>query len=163
MELKKKVLDALNKQINDEFNAAQIYLSMSAYFENIDLKGFASWMRKQVVEENEHGMKIFDYINDRQGKVSLGAINKPKSEWKTPLNAAQEALAHERRVTGLIHSLMNLAQKENDHATQVFLHWFVSEQVEEEDQATQLVEKLKLIGDSRSGLLMLDAELGKRE
>jgi len=163
MEIKKKVLDGLNKQINHEFNAMYLYLSMSAYLEALNLKGFAGWMRKQADEEQKHALKIFDYINDRNGEISLATIEKPKSEWKSPFNVAQDALAHERKVTGLIHTLSKLAEKEDDHATHVFLHWFVEEQVEEEDQANQLVEKLKLIGDSRSGLLMLDQELGKRE
>jgi ferritin len=163
MELKKNVLDALNSQITHEFDAKFLYLSMSAYFERLNLNGFAKWFRNQAKEEDSHAMKLFDYINDRNADIALKAVEEPKSGWENPLQAAQDALASERKVTGLIHSLRKLAQSEEDQATEVFLNWFVEEQVEEESQATELAEKLKTIGNDQSALLMLDQELGKRE
>ena len=162
MKIKEKIQDALCKQINAELYASYIYLSMSAYFESMNLSGFANWMRAQTREENEHAMKIYDYVFERGGDVSLSAIDKPPSEFKSPLGAFEAAYEHEKKVTGMINDLVDLASKEGDKATESMLKWFIDEQVEEEDQTLKIVETLKQIGDSSMGLIMLDRELGKR-
>lgn len=162
MKIKEKLQDALNKQINAELYASYIYLSMSAYFESMNLSGFANWMRAQTREENEHAMKIYDYVFERGGEVSLSAIDKPPSGFKNPLAAFEAAYEHEKKVTGMINDLVDLAAKEGDKATESMLKWFIDEQVEEEDQTLKIVETLKKIGDSDTGLVMLDRELGKR-
>jgi ferritin len=160
--LNKKMEKAINQQINAEMYSSYLYLSMATYFESKSLGGFSNWMRQQAKEELFHGMKMFDYVCERGGRVTLNAIDKPSAKWKSPLDAFENVLAHEQKVTGLINDLVNLAQKENDHATNIFLQWFVSEQVEEEDTAGSLVDKLKLIGKDANGLFMLDTELGQR-
>ncbi len=160
--LKEKMLKALNSQVNAEMYSSYLYLSMESYFQSNSLTGFSSWMRGQVQEELFHGMKIYDYICERGGKVVLDAIKKPDSTWKSPLVAFEHILKHEQLVTSLINDLMDLAIAEKDHATQNFLQWFVAEQVEEEASVGEIVDKLKLIKDDTSGLFMLDAELGKR-
>lgn len=163
MELKKEVQDKLNEQIVNEFHAGYLYLSMAAWFETKNLNGFSHWMKKQASEENEHAMKIFSYVNSRGGKVTLGQIDKPKSEWKSPLEAVEDALAHERKVTELINKLADLADKNNDKATRVMLNWFITEQVEEEEHSSEIVEMLKMVKDSTNGLMMLDHKLGSRK
>ncbi len=160
--LKKKMLKALNDQINAEMFSAYLYLSMDAYFQSISLKGFAAWMRVQAQEEMMHAMKFYDYVNERGGKVTLEAIAKPETNWTSPLAVFEAVLKHEEHVTGLINDLVDLAISEKDHASNNFLQWFVSEQVEEEASASEVVERLKLIKDNTSGLFMMDAELGKR-
>jgi len=138
---------ALNKQVNAELYASYLYLSMSAYFQSANLAGFANWMRIQTQEELVHVMKFYDYIGERGGKVTLGAVDGPPTEWKSPLAAFEQAYAHEQMVTGRINDLVNLAIDERDHATNGFLQWFVTEQVEEEATADGIVQKLKLIGE----------------
>ena len=160
--LKDKMLKALNGQINAEMYSSYLYLSMESYFQSVSLKGFAAWMRAQVQEELFHGMKFYDYICDRGGRVVLDAIKKPDSSWKSPLVAFSHIQKHEQHVTALINDLMELAIKEKDHATQNFLQWFVAEQVEEEASVGEIVDKLKLIKEDTSGLFLLDAELGQR-
>jgi ferritin len=160
--LKKKMLKALNDQINAEMFSSYLYLSMEAYFQSISLSGFAAWMRAQVQEELMHGMKFYGFVNERGGKVTLEAIAKPDSTWDSPLAAFLAIQKHEEHVTDLINNLVDLAISEKDHATNNFLQWFVSEQVEEEASVAEVVEKLKLIQDNPSGLFMMDAELGKR-
>jgi len=160
--LKKKILKSLNDQINAEMFSSYLYLSMEAYFQSISLKGFASWMRVQAQEEMMHGMKFYDFVNERGGKVTLEAIAKPETTWATPLAVFEAVLKHEEHVTSLINNLVDLAISEKDHASNNFLQWFVAEQVEEEASASEVVEKLKLIKDNPSGLFMVDAELGKR-
>ena len=160
--LKKKMLKALNDQINAEMYSSYLYLSMEAYFQSVSLKGFAAWMRAQAQEEMMHAMKFYDYVNERGGKVTLEAIAKPETTWTSPLAVFEAVLKHEEHVTSLINDLVDLAIAEKDHATNNFLQWFVSEQVEEEASAGEVVEKLKLIKDNTSGLFMVDAELGKR-
>jgi len=162
MMLKKKMLKALNNQINAEMYSSYLYLSMESYFQSVSLSGFASWMRGQVQEELFHAMKFYDYVNERGGKVALDTIHKPDSNWKTPLAAFEHILEHEQLVTGLINDLMDLAIAEQDHATRIFLQWFVSEQVEEEATVGEVVDKLRLIKDDSSGLFLLDAEMNKR-
>jgi ferritin len=154
--------DALNNQINHEFYASYLYLSMSAYFDDANYPGFAQWMRIQSEEEYEHAMKIFKYINDRDGKVVLKSIQQPQTDFKSPLELFSMALEHEKKVTGLINELYATAAKENDYPTQVMLQWFISEQVEEEKTALGIVDQLKMIGDSSTAMIMLDRQLGAR-
>ena len=160
--LTKKVHDALNNQINEEFYSSYLYLSMAAHFESINLKGFANWMRVQVQEENFHAMRFFDYVLSRQGKVTLNAIEAPATTWKSPLAIFEAAYAHEQKISSLINKLASIAQQENDFATGVLLQWFVSEQVEEESNVDSVVQQLKLIDKDSSGLFMLDRELATR-
>jgi ferritin len=160
--LKKKMLKALNDQINAEMFSSYLYLSMESYFQSISLTGFAAWMRAQVQEEMMHGMKFYDFVNERGGKVTLEAIAKPESTWDSPLAAFEAIQKHEEHVTSLINDLVDLAISEKDHATNNFLQWFVSEQVEEEASVGEVVEKLRLIKDNTSGLFMMDSVLGKR-
>lgn len=161
--LSKKVQDAINEQIKNELYSAYIYLAMTAYFEDQNLPGMARWMRMQSNEEVEHAMKFFDYIYDRGGRVALEVIDQPPFEWTSPLAAFEQAYAHEQKVTGLINGIYETAVKENDYPTQVMLHWFIDEQVEEERNASNIVEQLKMIGDQTGPLLMLDRQLGQRE
>jgi len=153
---------ALNAQVNAEMYSAYLYLSMSAYFQSKSLGGFASWMRVQAQEEMVHAMKLYDFINERGGRVILELIEAPPTEWDSPLATMEAVYEHEQKVTGLINELVELALEKRDHATNIFLQWFVSEQVEEEDSANDVVEKIKLMGDARGGLFMLDRELGQR-
>jgi len=158
--ISEKMEIALNKQINAELYSSYLYLSMAAYFESVDLAGCANWMRAQTQEEIFHAMKMYDFLNERGGRVKLTAIEAPPTEWESPLAVFEHAYKHEQLVTSLINDLMELAISEKDHATQIFLQWFVSEQVEEEASANEVVQKLKLAGDS--GLFMVDRELGQR-
>ena len=153
---------ALNEQIMHEFYASQYYLSMSAYFERTGYPGFANWMRLQSDEERGHALRIFDFVNDREGRVDLGRIDAPPAEFGSPLEVFRAALAHERKVTALIGDLYRLAAEEADYPTQVMLQWFVNEQVEEEKVASEIVDRLRLAGDDTSALLLLDTELGQR-
>ena len=161
--INKKVETALNKQMNQELHAAYIYLSMSAYFAETNLDGFAHWMRLQSQEEIIHAMKVFDFILDREGKVALTAVKAPPTTWKSPLAACQDALKSERINTKQINDLVELSFATKDHATRVFLQWFVDEQVEEEASASKLVEKVKLVKDDKGALFILDQELAKRQ
>lgn len=156
------VQEAINEQIKNELYSAYLYLAMSAHFEAASLPGFAHWMRLQSNEEVEHAMKLFDYLNDRGGRVELQAIEKPPKTWETATVAFKQALEHEQKVTALIHNLYATASKENDYATQVMLQWFIDEQVEEEKSATLIVEQLKMIEDRDTAILFLDKQLGKR-
>jgi ferritin len=160
--LNEKIQDALNKQLNAELYSSYLYLSMSAYFSSVELSGFANWMRVQAQEELMHSMKFYDYINERGGRVTLTAIESPQVEWKSPEIAFDHVYKHEQKVTGLINDLVNLAIEEKDHATNNFLSWFVTEQVEEESSASDILQKVKLVGKDGSGLFMLDKELGMR-
>jgi ferritin len=160
--LTKKIQDALNQQINHELFSSYLYLAMSAHFESVNLPGFARWMKVQSEEETEHGMKFFHYLNERGGKVILEAIAKPAADYKTPVEVMKKVLEHEKKVTGTIEALYELSMKEKDYATQVMLHWFIKEQVEEEKNASDIIEILKNIGDAPAGLAMLDSRLGAR-
>ena len=157
-----KVEKALNDQIVAEMYSAYLYLSMASYFDAQGLGGFAQWMRSQFAEEQVHALKMFSYVGERGGRVRLGAIEAPQSDWNSPLEVFEQTLAHEQLVTGLINKLVDLALEISDHATDNFLRWFVTEQVEEEDTADSIRQQLKLIGDNGQGLLMLDRELGTR-
>ena len=160
--LSKKLQDAMNEQIKNELYSAYLYLSMSAYCEAANLPGFGHWMRMQAQEEEAHAMKFYDFIHERGGRVVLQAIDQPPLEFPSPLAVFEQTLEHEQKVTGMIHDLYTLAVEEKDYASQIFLQWFVTEQVEEEDSASQILETLKMIGDKGHALLMLDRELGKR-
>ncbi|MDI6644432.1 MAG: ferritin [Methanobacteriaceae archaeon] len=160
--LGEKIEDALNSQLNAELYSAYLYLAMNAYFESIDLGGFANWMRIQAQEELSHGMKIHDYIIQRGGRVILEEIEKPQTEWESPLDVFEHVYAHEQKVTGLINDLVNLSIEEKDHATNNFLQWFVEEQVEEEESSSGILNKVKLAGKDASSILMLDNEFGQR-
>ena len=160
--LNEKIEKVLNDQLNAEYYSGYLYLSMSAYFHSINLGGFATWMRVQAQEELTHAMKFYDYINERGGRVTLKALETPPIEWVSPLNAFESAYEHERKVTGMINDLVDRALEEHDHATNIFLQWFVSEQVEEEDSTNDVVQKITLMGDAPGGMFMLDRELGLR-
>lgn len=158
-----KVLEkALNEQLNAEMYSAYLYLSMSAYFSDIGLDGFANWMRVQAKEEQFHAMKFYDYINERGGRVLLSAIEAPKTEWDSPLACIEAVLEHEKHVTYLINNLVDLAIQEKDHATNIFLQWFVTEQVEEEDNVNAVLNKLRLLEGAGNGMFILDKELSTR-
>jgi len=159
---KQTVQDAINEQINKELHSAYVYLGMSAYCESINLTGFAHWMRMQSSEELSHAMRLFNFVNDRGGKVELRAIDKPPTTYQSPLDVMQQTLEHEQHVTALIEKLYETAVKEQDYATQAQLHWFITEQVEEEKNASAILEQLRMVGENRTALLMLDMELGKR-
>jgi ferritin len=157
-----KMQEALNKQINAELYSSYLYLSMSAYFQSVSLSGFANWMRVQAQEELVHAMKFYDFVNERNGRVVLEKIEKPETEWKSAIEVFEHSLNHEQGVTRSINNLANLAVEERDHATQIFLQWFITEQIEEESSASDVLHKLKLTGGEGSGLFMLDRELATR-
>ncbi len=160
--LTEKMQNALNQQVNAELYSAYLYLAMEAYFHSVNLPGFANWMRVQTQEEVVHATKIYDFINQRNGRVTLKAINQPQTDWKSPLAVFEASYKHEQKVTGLINDLVNLAIKEKDHATATFLQWFVNEQVEEEASANDVVQKLKLTGKSPDALFLIDQQLAQR-
>ncbi len=161
--MKEKVRKALNAQVDRELQAEHIYLAMSIWFEREALSGFASWLRAQAAEERTHAFRILEHLEDRGARVELGGIDKPAADYDSPLAAMQAALAHEKKVTGHIDDLYELARAEADHPAEVMLQWFVDEQVEEEKTFTQLVEQLERIGDSAAGLLVLDRQQGERK
>jgi len=160
--LTEKMQTALNGQLNAELYSSYLYLSMNAYFKSVNLDGFANWMYYQAQEELEHSMKFYDFIIQRGGKVVLTQVEAPPTEWDSPLAVFEATLAHEQKVTGLINDLVEIALEERDHATHIFLQWFVSEQVEEEESVGGVLEQLKLMGDAKGGLFMIDRELAKR-
>jgi len=160
--IKERIQEALNHQLNRELYSAYLYLSMSAYFESLNLKGGANWMRVQAREEETHAIKFYNHLIERGGRVTLSAIEAPPSEWGSPLEVFEETYKHEQKVTGLINELVNLCTSEQDQATNNFLQWFVAEQVEEEASANEVVQKLKLAGEVGGRLFMLDKELGQR-
>ncbi len=160
--LSDKMQDALNGQLNAELYSSYLYLSMNAYFKSVNLDGFANWMYYQAQEELTHSLKFYDFINQRGGKVSLLQVEAPPTDWDSPLAVFEATLEHEQKVTGLINELVELALSEHDHATNIFLQWFVSEQVEEEESVTGVLEQLKLMGEAKGGLFMIDRELAKR-
>ena len=160
--IKQKVATALNNQMNREFYSNYLYLSMAAHFESSNLKGFAHWLQIQAKEESEHAMKLYEHLLQRGGRVKLQQIEAPPSNWKSHKEVFEHAYQHEQKVTSLINDLVDLAKLEKDHATENFLQWFVKEQVEEEATASEILQKLQLVGSEGSALFMLDSELGKR-
>jgi ferritin len=160
--ISQKLQDAINHQINRELFSEYYYLSMASYFNSTGLSGFENFFLVQVEEERFHAMKMYHFLNERGGRVSLQAIEAPKTSFKSALDVFELAYAHEKLVSSLINDLMDLAIQENDHAAKNFLNWFVEEQVEEEANMDTIVNKLKLIGGEGHGLLMLDNELARR-
>jgi ferritin len=156
------IQNALNEQINKELYSSYLYLSMAAYFENKNLPGFAKWMHVQADEEHGHGMKFFGHLIDRGGKVELKPIAGPETDWKTNLDVFKQVQEHEAAVTASINALYELALKEKDYPAQVVLQWFITEQVEEEKNAAEIVHQLELIDSRGTAVLMLDHQLGKR-
>ena len=161
--LSKQMEESLNKQINAELYSAYLYLSMAACFDSISLDGFSHWMKLQAKEETEHAYKIYGYVYERGGSVILEAINKPPTKWDSPLAVFEDAYKHEQKVSEMINNLVAMAREEKDYATENFLQWFVEEQVEEEANADEVVQKLKMVKDSRNGLFMMDGKLGQRK
>lgn len=160
--ISKTLEKALNDHMNEEMFSFYLYLSMSAYLEKQNMKGMAAWMRLQAEEEYSHAMKFFGYLNDRGAGVSLGAMKKPQAEWAGPIAVFEAALAHERHITKRIGALVDTARAENDHATEIFLHWFVTEQVEEEATLEPIIAQMQDTQASKGALYYLDRQLGKR-
>lgn len=160
--ISKAMEKALNDQVNAEFYSGYLYLSMAAFFESLNLSGFANWMRVQTQEELAHGMIMYNHIGERGGRVTLASIEAPPVEWKSAEKAFEEVYAHEQKVTARINKLIDLAIKESDHATNAFLQWFVTEQVEEELNASTILNQLKIAGNAPNALFMIDRELAAR-
>ena len=161
--LSDKLKKALNEQVTAEMESFYVYLGMAAYFDSLNLKGFAHWMHMQAAEEQNHAIRFYTYLYDRGARVELLPIGAPPAEWESPLAVFENALAHERKISGMIHNLMDLAIEDKDHPTQAFLHWFVNEQVEEEATADDIVQRLKFIGDEKMGVYMIDQEMAQRQ
>ena len=157
-----KIQEALNNQINEELFSSYLYLAMSSHFQETDLPGFSTWMRVQAQEELMHAMKIFDFIIERGGRVNLQSVKEPTHVWDSPLAAFEAAYEHERHITSCIDELVDLARENRDHATEIFLQWFVTEQVEEEASVSHIIAKLKRVKEDGRGLMMIDQELAKR-
>ena len=157
-----KVRTAFNEQIKNELLAGYLYLSMSAHFEAENLPGFAHWMKLQAQEELAHALRLYDHVLRRGGRVELQAIDAPQTEFGPVVDIFESVLAHERRVTGTIHRLFELAGEEGDWAAQQELQWFIAEQVEEEDSASAARDQVRMVGDDQAALLMLDREFGSR-
>ncbi len=156
--------DAINSQINAEIYSSYLYLSMSAFAASANLKGFAHWLKVQADEETKHAMKLYDHLLDRGGKVELAPIKQPPTHFQNMLDIFEQTYEHEKKVTGLINKLYETALKDNDYPVQVLLQWFITEQVEEESNAREILEKLELLGEKATGsLLYIDKELKKRE
>lgn len=160
--INEKVAKVLIDQVNKELYSAYLYLSMSAYFSNIGLLGFANWMRVQVQEEQAHAMLMYDFLINRGEKIVLSSIDMPPNNWQNPLQVMEEVLKHEEFVTSLINNIVSVAEEVKDRATMSYFNWFVDEQVEEESNAQDIISKLKLIGDDKSALYLLDKDLSAR-
>ncbi|MCC5990581.1 MAG: ferritin [Thermosphaera sp.] len=161
--MNEEVLKALNKQLNQELQNAYLYLSMAAFFDEKSLTGFSHYFKVQAKEELEHAMKFYEHIIDRGGVVELYDVPAPSKKWKSILEAVQEFYDAEVRNTGRIWELVNIARKHEDKATEVFLQWFINEQVEEEKNASELLAKVKMVGDNIAGILALDRMLAERK
>ncbi|MDP1675713.1 MAG: ferritin [Bacteroidota bacterium] len=162
MKLEKNVLKAMNEQVNKELFSSYLYLSMSAYCESEGFPGCAKWLKVQSEEENDHGMKIYHFIHERGGRVELEAIDKPKTDFKNLSQLFAQVLEHEQKISASITALYETAIKANDYPTQIMLQWFITEQVEEEKNAHEIVDLLKKVGDSPVSLMMFDRQLGAR-
>ena len=160
--ISEKMQNALNNQINEELFSAYLYYAMSAYFHDVNLNGFAQWMKAQATEEMAHVVRLYNHIINRDGRVEFMAIKEPQKEWESALAAFQAAYDHECYITRKIHDLVNIAGEEKDHAARTMLEWFVEEQVEEEATVKEIVDQLKLMGDSGSVMYMLDREMKQR-
>lgn len=160
--LNAKMEKALNEQINKEIFSSYLYLSLAAYYETLNLSGFAAYYKVQANEEYAHAMKIYDHVHTRGGKVVLEAIAKPQAEWAGALDGLKAAFEHEQFISKSIFSLVDLANELKDHSTNTFLNWFVEEQIEEEESALAVVTKLEMIGESKNSLYLFDRDMGKR-
>jgi len=160
--MSESLLDAMNVQINKELYSGYLYLSMAAYADAMNMPGVAHWMKLQAMEEQGHAMKFYGYINSRGGRVVLDAIEQPEVEFESILQLFEKTLEHEQYVTSLINKLYAMALEENDYASQIFLNWFVAEQVEEEETAAAILETLRMVGESGHGLIMMDRQLASR-
>jgi len=158
----KAVQAAINDQIAMELESAYVYLSMAAYFDENNLPGFSHWMRMQHGEELLHAMKLFDFMLDNGGHVVLNALAKPPSQFKGALAVMKQSLRHEQKVTGAITGLYELAVREKDYPAQILLQWFISEQTEEEKTVGDIIAQMEMVGDSGSGLLLIDQQLSSR-
>jgi len=158
----KKMVDTINAQINAELFSAYLYMSMHSYFASNGMPGAANWVRVQALEEMTHAEKFCNYVHERGGKVVLTAIAAPETQWANPLAVFEAVLTHERKVTSLINNLMDVAIEQKDHAAGLFLQWFIGEQVEEEASVQNVIDQIKLAGESKGGMLMIDRELGAR-
>jgi len=163
MEISKKMEEALNEQVNAELYSAYLYLSMATFAESKNFRGIAHWLKMQAKEELSHAMKIYSFIFERGGRVILKDIKQPPNEWPNFTELFKQVYEHEKHITQLIYNLVNMAKEEKDYATEVFLNWFIDEQVEEEDQARTIYEKLRLAGENINALLFIDRELGMRK
>lgn len=157
-----KIVEALNEQLKWELYSANLYLSMSAWFQNEGLPGFANWMRVQYQEETAHALKFYDFVLSRGGKVKMSSIEAPDHKWKNILDVYETTAKHEAEVTRRINALTKLSRDENDYASEIFLQWFVTEQIEEEENVKEILGQLKLIGGDGQGILMLDKEFATR-
>lgn len=160
--ISKKMQDAINNQIQAELQSAYLYLAMSAYCDEQNLKGFAHWLQVQYQEETSHAMKLYSHLLERGGSIELKVIDAPGTSFGSTLEVFEKVLAHEKHVTSLINNLYEVALEEKDYPAQIMLHWFIEEQVEEEASASEIVEKLKMVGDKLSSILYLDKAMGKR-
>ena len=160
--LSKAIQDAINNQINKELYSSYLYLAMSTYYAESNFSGFASWMKVQSTEEYGHAMKFYGYVIERNGHVELETIEKPNAKFKSPADVFKQVLEHEQKVTAMINKLYELAIKEKDYPTQIMLEWFITEQLEEEKSAGDILDQLKMVGDSPVSLIMMDRQLAAR-
>lgn len=159
--ISKKMAEVLNKRLNREFYSAYFYLSMSAYSEFLGLKGFANWFLMKNEEETQHAMKVYKYLLDQGVQINLLPVNQPPSSFDSPLALFEATLEHEQEVTQQINELVDIAVAEKDHATHIFLQWFITEQIEEEATVAEIINKIKLVGGKGDGLFMIDNQLGQ--
>ncbi len=160
--INERVVTAINEQIKNEIESAYLYLSMAAYFHDKSLDGMAHWMRCQTHEEFAHAMKFYNFIIDRGAEIKLKDVAQLKTKWSSPLDAWKEAFNHEQKITGNINDLIAIAREEKDYASEPLLAWFSEEQVEEEANTSKVVEQLEIIENDKTGLLLIDRELGSR-
>jgi len=161
--LSKSMQDSLNEQVRMELYSSYLYLAMSAYCDSAGYQGFANWFRIQAGEEREHAMKIYDFIQERGGRVILKAIDAPPVNYPSPVDCMEKSLDHERKITGLIHKLYEQGLKDKDYAAQVFLQWFVNEQVEEEKNVADILDQIRLVGKQGPSLFLVDRSLAGRK
>ena len=157
-----KMATAINDQMIREMYSAYLYMSMSNFSNSLGLKGFANWLIVQYHEEMFHAMKMYEYLQSQGSEIKLKQIDEPQAQWESPLDMFEKVLEHEQKVTKWINELMDLAVEEKDHASQIFLQWYVTEQIEEEENDNDIIAPLKLIGDNPQGLMMLDKDLAAR-
>jgi len=163
MAISKPMAKALNIQFNEELGSAYLYESMAADFHSKKLHGFAAWMTAQAAEERSHAQRIHGYLNENDERVFYATLSEPQAAWETPLAALRATLTHERYITKCIHDLVRGSREEDDIATETFLGWYVTEQIEEEASAQSLIDKLEMVGDNKVGLYQLDKEVSTRQ